>query len=176
LSAGEHAVPFDALRFRYPNGGHDAASLLVHPDTGLITIVTRDRSGSGTTAVYEFPASQPSVTSESTLLARGSLSAPAGVERFTVTDGDVHPQGQSVLLRTDTDLFFYPMQLDRPVADALLRAPCALAVAEETAAAAEQTPEKAISWLRSGNGYVTVGKEQSTDVKVDVDVVVCGAN
>jgi hypothetical protein len=171
LSAGDHAVPFEALRFAYPDGkSHDAQTLLLHPVTGLLTIVTKDHSGSGLAVVYEFPTTQPSVTATTQLLRRGQFSPPPPplppTDQRTVIDGDVHPQTLAVLLRTPTDFYFYAMQPEQSVANALGGTPCSLRVAEEDELG------KAVGWLRSGSGYVTVGEGPPSDL----NVVVCGAN
>lgn len=172
LSAGDHAVPFEALRFAYPDGkSHDAQTLLLHPVTGLLTIVTKDHSGSGIAAVYEFPTTQPSVTATNTLIRRGQFSPPPPLipptGEKTIIDGDVHPLGLAVLLRTSTDLYFYAMQPKDSVATALGGAPCSLRLAEE-----DELGGKAVGWLRSGSGYVMVGEGPPSDL----NVVVCGAN
>jgi hypothetical protein len=180
LSAGEHAVPFEALHFAYPDGkSHDAATLLIHPVTGLLTVVTREPSGSDLALLYDFPSSQPSPAAPSTLIRRGQLSLPAPDESKVIdggsivrkdvdnriTGGDVHPKGLGVILRTRTDLFRYGMKPEQTVADALGGTPCSFPVAQEAEGGA-------VAWLPSGGGLVTVGEGAAPDLYFSV----CGAN
>jgi len=86
--------PAEAFRFRYPDGKHDAETLLVHPQTGTVYIVTKmlfENPG-----LYEAPL--PLSSDEiNTLKRRGSLSIPSLVGGF-VTGGDISPDGTRVVL------------------------------------------------------------------------------
>jgi hypothetical protein len=55
-----NSTPVHALRLRYPDGPHDAETLLVHPKTGDIYIVTKARGRDSRTRVYKAPASAKS--------------------------------------------------------------------------------------------------------------------
>ena len=85
---GEH--PGTAHRLTYPDGAHDAETLLVHPRTGRVFVVSKSPFG-GT--VYAAPR---------------TLSGDGGTDRLTsfarvsglVTDGTFFPDGKRVLLRT----------------------------------------------------------------------------
>jgi hypothetical protein len=55
-----HAIPLarlQALRLRYPDSAHDAESLLVHPKSGAIYVITKQRRGEGASVVYRVPSS-----------------------------------------------------------------------------------------------------------------------
>ncbi|HEY0134604.1 MAG TPA: hypothetical protein VGB85_11000, partial [Nannocystis sp.] len=105
ISPGEHSVDADRLVFTYPDGAHDAETLLVHPVTGEVTIVTK--VDSGTAQIFVLPRD---LTTTKTLMATaaGELVSPSGDDRFT--GGAIHPDGVAVLLRTSGGLFWYPMQ------------------------------------------------------------------
>ena len=137
----------DTLPFVYPDGPHNAETLLVHPLTGEIVIVTKHKSGSS--SFYRAPdgwAPGQLVTLERA----GTITPPEGSPRFT--SGSVHPAGHGVLLRTYTHVFFYAAATpDEPLATTLGRAPCALPVADEAKG-------EGISWTAAGDGYATIGE------------------
>ncbi|EYF07090.1 hypothetical protein [Chondromyces apiculatus] len=139
-------------RFRYPDGSHNAETLLVHPTTGMVTVVTKVPSGFS--SVYEFTL-PPSPGDIVTATKVTDILPPAGSPRFT--GGDVHPQAKGVLLRTLTHVFFYPLAPDQRVAEALSGTPCAVAVASEDQG-------EAIAWTADGSGYITVSEGEDEDL------------
>jgi hypothetical protein len=144
IEPGEHHVVGEALTFVYPDGSHDCETLLVHPLTGELFVVTKVKTGAG--GVYRFP--MPLTPgAQATLSWVAWVRAPVGSERFTA--GDVHPEGSGVILRTYTHLFYYPMAGD--VAAALSGAPCVLPVAAEKQG-------EAVAWAARGDGYLTTSE------------------
>jgi len=87
-------VRYHRYDFTYPDGAHDAETLLIEPGTNQLYIVTKSTKGG---AIYSAPPA-PSVegTNELTKFAP----APKGV----FTDGTFLPDGQQVVLRTYTDV------------------------------------------------------------------------
>ncbi|AKT42104.1 hypothetical protein [Chondromyces crocatus] len=139
-------IAVDAFPFTYPDGTHNAETLLVHPVTGLITVVTK--VSSGPSSVYEITLPGTPGTA-STAVKVGTITQRAGSPRFT--GGSVHPEARGVLLRTSTHAFFYAMDPGERVAEALQRTPCIAPVADEDQG-------EAIAWTADGRGYVTVGE------------------
>lgn len=84
----------DAIRLRYPDGAHDAETLLVHPSTGDLYIVTKN---AGTSAgVYKLKA--PHDASATATLARvGEIEFP-DLFGVLITGGDISPDGRAVAL------------------------------------------------------------------------------
>lgn len=86
--------PPEIFRLRYPDGKHDAETLLVHPQTGHLYVVTKvlfENPG-----VYE--ASMPlSVVTSNTMKRVGSLEIPSLLGGF-VTGGSISPDGTRVVL------------------------------------------------------------------------------
>jgi hypothetical protein len=153
LGPGSHRVEAEALPFSYPDGSHNAETLLVHPTTGVVTIVTKVALGAS--SIYELP--MP-LTPGAEVVAKkvGELTAPVGGSvRFT--GGDVHPAGTGVLLRTYTSVLYYAMAPGRSVAEALLGAPCRLPAPDELQG-------EAIAWLPKGDGYLTTSEGIGADV------------
>jgi hypothetical protein len=84
----------DAIRLRYPDGKHDAESLMIHPSTGDLYIVTKVRGAAA--GVYKLKAPLP-VTGVSTLVRIGEVRLPD----LTVgwfTGGDISPDGRRVVM------------------------------------------------------------------------------
>lgn len=146
LSAGQHAVASEAFPFKYPDGSHNAETLLVDPTTGEIAIVTK--VGSGPSGVYVFP--QPLTPGVEVMLTKaGMVTPPQGVNLFT--SGDVHPMGTGVLLRTYSHVFYYPKAKGQSIADALSGAGCALQAPNEVQG-------EAIAWTLAGDGFLTTSE------------------
>lgn len=86
--------PPEIFRLRYPDGKHDAETLLVHPQTGRLYVVTKvlfENPG-----VYE--ASMPlSVVTSNTMKRIGSLEVPSLLGGF-ITGGSISPDGTRVVL------------------------------------------------------------------------------
>jgi hypothetical protein len=88
-------VKYHQYDFKYPDGAHDAETLLIDPATSQLYIVTKSSKGAGT--IYSAPAAPSRQgTNDLTKLAP----APNGV----ITDGTFLPDGQRAVLRTSTDL------------------------------------------------------------------------
>ncbi|MEU4608092.1 hypothetical protein AB0F43_34355 [Kribbella sp. NPDC023972] len=85
-------VPYHRYDFTYPDGAHDAETLLVEPGTNQLFIVTKSTKGG---AIYAAP---PSPSRQGTNKLTKLAPAPAGV----FTDGTFLPDGQRVVLRTNT--------------------------------------------------------------------------
>ena len=84
----------EAIRLRYPDGQHDAETLMVHPVTGSIFIVTKVAFANP--AIYE--ASGPVSSDRPITLKRlGELNIPS-LFGGIITGGDISPDGRRVAL------------------------------------------------------------------------------
>ncbi|MDX6247010.1 MAG: hypothetical protein QOF10_370 [Kribbellaceae bacterium] len=90
----EPSVKFHRYDFKYPDGAHDAETLLIEPETKQMFFVTKVASGKGGYYAAPEQASRQG-TNQLTKLA----DAPAGV-----TDGTFMPDGQRVVLRSYVDV------------------------------------------------------------------------
>ncbi|MEO6391182.1 MAG: hypothetical protein ABIP75_04965 [Pyrinomonadaceae bacterium] len=84
-----------AIELKYPDGSHNAEALMVHPKTGDLYIVTKERRRPA--GVYKLPAAylvQPGVQ---TLTRVTELKMPSVVEGM-VTGGDISPDGKHLIL------------------------------------------------------------------------------
>jgi hypothetical protein len=89
----QSSVKFHRYDFKYPDGAHDAETLLIQPTTKRLYFVTKSSSKAGFYAAPETASIEG--TNELTKVA----AAPAGV-----TDGTFMPDGKSVILRTYLDV------------------------------------------------------------------------
>ena len=86
--------PAEVFRFRYPDGTHDAETLMVHPQTGNLYIVTKVLLGEP--GIYE--AVPPFNVALATTMRRvGGLNVPSLLGGF-VTGGSISPDGSRVAL------------------------------------------------------------------------------
>ncbi|MEO7327184.1 MAG: hypothetical protein ABI193_01310 [Minicystis sp.] len=149
----DETLPFEAFPFTYPDGPHDVETLLVHPTTGVITLVAKTF---GLSEIYELP--MPLTPGSSVVvIKRGIISLP--IEPALITGGDVHPDATSVLLRTYANAYDFPMIKGASVADALLGEACEVPLAFEPQG-------EAIGWLHDGTGYVTVSEGQGAAINL----------
>ena len=145
-AGGDRALTAEALEIAYPDGAHNAEALLVDPSSGALLIVTKVSAGPSQIFTSMGPV-EPGAPQTLTLV--GELSPLGGSPR--VTGGDVHPQRRGILLRTYTDVLFYPVAASQPLGEALRGAPCILPQVDEPQG-------EAVGWTADGLGYVTVSE------------------
>jgi hypothetical protein len=102
-AAANTAVPAEAFHATYPDGPHDAETLLAAPD-GSVYIVTK--GSTGPVALYRFaPGHSGSVARMDRV---GPPRSPGRVaDNAEITDGAVSPDGARTVLRTRHALLFY---------------------------------------------------------------------
>ncbi len=93
-SRPQNTEPAQAIRLRYPDGSHDAETLLVHPMTGDLYIVTKILGAPA--GIYKL-AAPISASKPNTLVRVGEVSAPAFLGGL-FTGGDCAPDGRRVVL------------------------------------------------------------------------------
>lgn len=131
--------------FRYPDGNHDCETLLVHPATGEILVVTKD--GATNAKVYRFP--QPLTAGVLvTLQAAGSAAGTAGK---SITGGDVSPCGDRVLLRAYFGLLEYAI----PPGEAAASVATTLSFVPREVPMAFELQSEAVAYRAGGLGYFT---------------------
>jgi hypothetical protein len=100
--AASRSMAAEAFHATYPDGGHDAETLLVA--NGRLYVVTK--GDTGPVAIYRFPSELQSGSVMKLEKVVELLAKPSQAAR--VTDGSVSPDGHWVALRTKTALTFYP--------------------------------------------------------------------
>lgn len=116
--------PVVARHFVYPDGPHDTETLLVHPRTGVVYVVTK--TSTGLSGVYKFPPEQPDNPQKMVTLQRiATLTVP---EEFSlipkrITGGSISPDGRRIAFCT----YFSGYELTLPPAakdfDAIWKTP-----------------------------------------------------
>ena len=102
-SQASGSVKADTFHASYPDGAHDAETLLVSPDGTLLVVTKGD---TGPVAVYRFPRVLKSGTTMTLeRVGKAIIEKPDNTAR--VTDGAFSVDGRWVVLRTNRSLNFY---------------------------------------------------------------------
>jgi hypothetical protein len=135
-------LPVEALAFTYPDGPHNAESLIIDARTGRLAVITKTPDSLGD--VYALDGLRPNEKVKATKL--GTLHAPQDLDRLT-TGADLHPSGERLLLRTYTRVW----EVRRPQAQRLEEL-----IAGEVAEVpgASQAQAEAIAFTPGGRGYL----------------------
>lgn len=152
----------ERLALRYPDGPHDAETLMVDPLSGDIIIVTKDGGGSqvfrapGTLDANATTTLQPIGRIDFSQLKKraefGDDAPPlARAGSALATSGEISPSGDIIVIRTYSAVWLWPRAAGQSIGNALAAAPC------EAASAAEPQGE-AIAFDADGLGYVTVSE------------------
>jgi hypothetical protein len=107
------------LRLTYPDGAHDAETLLADPRTGELVIVTKRLDGRSGVYVAHVPARGDA--QDAVLRHAGDLKLGVG---GLATAGDVSADGATVAIRTYTSLYAWTRKPGATLAATLTRAPC----------------------------------------------------
>lgn len=100
-----------AIRFRYPDGPHDAEALLVDPTSKDIFIISKRDNPS---KIYKltYPYDQPMNTAAE----KGALTYSG------VTAAALSPDGKEVIIKTYTDLYYYKRKNNEPLSETIRQA------------------------------------------------------
>ncbi len=138
------------FKLRYPDGAHNAETLLVDPQSGDLYIVVK--SGDGVSPVYRAAAPLSSAAtmglSKIATLRFGSAPLPGNK---TTTGGDISPSGTAIAIRTYDSAYLFRRPAGRSVADALASAPCRLPLQLELQG-------EALGFASDDSGYYTVSE------------------
>ena len=148
-------VPFTALTFRYPDGAHNAETLVGDPATGDLYVITKVDAGRVT--VYRAPRENNGVAERVT-----EMELPAGAGQLT--GGDVRGDGREMLLRTYARVLRYARPEGSPFTDLFAATPVAAAVRLEPQG-------ESVGYTAEDNGYVTI----SEGVRVRINVFRCAS-
>lgn len=109
------ARPERAWHVRYPDGPHDAESLLVHPRTGHIWLVRKARKGRS--LAFEAPLDAEATTSRAPGLMRPLGALDPGrldLSGRLFTGGDIAPDGRCLAMRTYQEVLLWCAPADDP--------------------------------------------------------------
>jgi hypothetical protein len=143
----EPAVPADtisttkAIRFKYPDGAHDAEALLVDPSSKDIFIITKRDNPS---KVYKlvYPYSQAM-----------NVAITAGTLNYSsVTAAALSPDGKEVIIKTYTDLYYYTKNSNEAINETLQKAYLKIPYTLEPQG-------EAISFASDNSGFYTLSEQ-----------------
>jgi hypothetical protein len=139
-------VTFERMAFTYPDGQHNAESLLVDPASDTLYVVTKLAAGQPS-AVYRLP-NAFGATGVAQKVA--DLTVPRAGDQ-PATSASAHPCGAGFLLRTNNTLYEFRIAPGAPFEDAFRAAPATVPVATEPQG-------EAVAYRSDGRGYVTTGE------------------
>jgi hypothetical protein len=143
------AKHIEIVKLRYPDGPHDAETLLVDPHSGDVLIVTKEK---GRARVFRADAASWSDASPVT------MELLASVDAESVSAGDVSRDGRWILLRREDTGWLFERRGDEPIAEALARKPKKVPVR----GGGQKKNGEAVAFHPDGSGYFTIseGKRQ----------------
>jgi hypothetical protein len=159
----EQDVATTSYRLRYADGPRDAETLLVHPRTGRLFVVTKPLGADP--RVYAAPADLdaggPNVLRRVGTVEVGETGTAGGpgigsLAQGLVTGGDISPDGTRVALRTYTDLYEWPLP-DEDVAAAMQSEP-------EVTALPPTVQGEGVAYTRDGASLLLTSEGQGAPV------------
>ncbi len=140
-------APAERLSLRYPDGPHDAETLLVDPRRGDLYLVTK--RADGRSGVYRAAAPLPfggqATLRRAATLRLGPTSAATG--------GSVSAAGDIVVVRTYGSVFVWGRRAGEDLGRTLARRPC-----RSAAAVYRERQGEAVALLPGGRGFLTVSE------------------
>ncbi len=141
-------VVADKIAFRYPGDAkYNSETLLIHPDTGEIYVITKWGAGKAGIVWHLPPPYVPGALH--TMEQVGILDLATADSPMTA--GSVHPCGDRVLLRTYGKLYRLDVPPNAPFEAVFAQAPVVLPVADELQG-------EAVTWRWDGQGYYTTSE------------------
>ena len=145
--AADQIVTFD---LRYPDGPHDAETLLVDPKTGDLLIVIKTLYAPGPSLVYGFSA-EAQQSGATVLEVVGDASLAGG--DFT-TGGDISPDGREILIRGYVGARLWRRTPRQSIAAALAGEPCEVPVV----GVPDEPQGEAVGFSADGLSYFTLSE------------------
>ena len=143
----------DAIHLKYPDGSHDAETLMVDPIDQLFYIITKREDSVG---VYTAPLNA-SFTDTISLAKRAKLNFKGLPLLKWITAGDISADGSKVLLRSYQKVYYWKRQKDEPLWKTLARKPAELPYKAEKQG-------EAIGFTLNGKGYYTTSEGKNAPI------------
>ncbi len=141
---------FTQMTLLYPDGAHNAETLMHDPVTGDLYVVTKDYEGS--TSVYRKPAPHvDGVTSTLDHVADLVFGEDPLPGSGATTGGDISPLGDRIAIRTYSHAWAWRRDQAFSVAEAFAGEPCDLGAPDEPQG-------EALGFTRDGAGYLTLSE------------------
>jgi hypothetical protein len=152
-------LDFDSIYLSYPDGPHNAETLLVDPSTSDLYVVTKARQSA---AVYVARAPLPLDRVNPLEFVTALILSDAGVESGLATGGDLSPDGRLLVVRTTAAAFLWRWTAGMELSATLGEAPCHVPVGREIQG-------EAIGFTFDRASYFTVGEGDAPELfRVDL--------
>ena len=140
----------ERLTLSYPDGAHNAETLLVDPRGGDVYIVAKSTDGVSPVfrATAPLSASTTNKLQRVAVLRFGTGALPGDRK---ATGGDISPRGDEIIVRTYDSAFLWRRAAGGTVADALAGSPCAVPLANEPQG-------EALGFAADGSGYYSLSE------------------
>ena len=132
---------FELITFKLSDGRKDTETLMVHPKTKDLYVVSKRES-----PVVVYRLTNPTTTSD-TLVAE----IVGKVKTSQIVGGDISPDGSEVLLKNYSNIFYWKVDGKETVEQAFVREPNFLPYEEEPQG-------EAIAFARDGKGFYTISE------------------
>jgi len=140
----------DTIRFRYPDGSHDAEAFLVDPSSNIIYIITKRDNPS---RIYKLT---PPFTSATIHTAEAAGQLPYS----GVVSAALSPDGKEIIIKTYFSLGHYKIEAGETIETALQRPPTIIPYTIEPQG-------EAVCFSANNNGYFTLSEKAfASDVKI----------
>ncbi len=146
-------VPYDRFEYAYEQGPQNAETLMIHPRTGDLYIVTK--RSSGPSGIYRIASPKTSSASPTVLTRLAEITPPNGEN--LLTGGAIHPCGDGFIIRSYDRLWEYRSK-SQDLHDAFATQPVSVPVAS-----AEKQGE-AVAYFPDGRGYVTASEGETPEI------------
>jgi hypothetical protein len=135
----------ERLGFSYPDGPHNAESLMIDPGTGALFVITKVAAGQHS-AVYKLPPFGAGGLASKV----ADLPVPAATDQ-PATAADAHPCGTGFLLRTNNTAYEFRIPPGAPFETAFRATPVSVPVGNEV-------QSEGIAYRPDGRGYYTTSE------------------
>lgn len=132
----------EVMNFRYPDGSHDAETLMADPLSGELYIISKRVRPAG---IYRLPLA----FSEKQLITADRL---AELPYKYIVSGDISRTGMEILVKTYTAIFYWHRLPGESLQETFRRRP-------ETVPYVWESGGEAVAWDAMGRGYYTVSEE-----------------
>jgi hypothetical protein len=146
-SAQVAIADFDMLRFTYPDGAHNAETLMLDPVTGDMIIVTKDSSG--TSGIFRAPGTAAAGAS-SVLEKVGNVVFMGTGQGLQASAGDISPTGDRIMIRTYTAILLWPRLAGASLAPTFAAMPKTIPSPTETQGEGLTFAADGLSWFSAG--------------------------
>lgn len=137
----------ETISFRYPDGNRDAETIIVDPLTLDIYIVSKNEA-----AVNIYLASYPQSISEVITLEHIGI-----IDIQQAVAGDISSDGNEILIKTYSDIYYWVRTDNEPIERALKRTPKRLPYLIESQG-------ESIAWRVDGSGYFTISEKVGDEI------------